>query len=234
MKELAQQAQVLLGLRLNSAQLRALEKYENELIAWNERFNLTAIDTPEKIRTKHFLDSFTCLLVMRDSSIENVIDVGSGAGFPGIPLKIACPAIKLTLIEATRKKVEFLKHIVEILNLQAVELIWGRAEEIAKEKRDFFDLAVSRAVAEMRVLCEYGLPLVSVGGMFVAYKEEKVEDEVKAAENAIQRLGGKLEAIHKLKLPNTEIVRSLVLIDKISPTPPAFPRRPGLAKKRPL
>lgn len=209
------------------------EIYLNELITWNQKYNLTAITDPEEIRSKHFDDSLALLKIIKLTN-ESVVDVGAGAGFPGIPLKIVCPAIKLTLIEATRKKVEFLKHIVEILNLQAVELIWGRAEEIAKEKRDFFDLAVSRAVAEMRVLCEYGLPLVRVGGMFVAYKEEKVEAEVKAAENAIQRLGGKLKVIHKLKLPNTEIIRSLVLIDKISPTPLSFPRRPGLAKKRPL
>ena len=207
--------------------------YLQELITWNQKYNLTAITDPEEIKSKHFADSLALQQVFKLTD-QTVVDVGAGAGFPGIPLKIACPDIKLTLIEATRKKVEFLKHIVEKLNLQAVEVIWGRAEEIAREKREVFDLAVSRAVAEMRVLCEYGLPLVSVGGMFVAYKEEKVEAEVKAAENAIQRLGGKLKVIHKLKLPNTEIIRSLVLIDKISPTPLSFPRRPGLAKKRPL
>jgi len=207
--------------------------YLQELIAWNQKYNLTAITDPEEIESKHFADSLALLQVFKLTD-QTVVDVGAGAGFPGIPLKIACPDIKLTLIEATRKKVEFLKHIAYKLKLKEVGIVWGRAEEIAKEKREVFDLAVSRAVAEMRVLCEYGLPLVRVGGMFIAYKEEKVEDEVKAAENAIQLLGGKLKVIHKLKLPNTEIIRSLVLIDKISPTPPAFPRRPGLAKKRPL
>lgn len=201
--------------------------YLRELLEWNKKFNLTSITDPEEIRRKHFDDSLLLLQTIQLNN-QSVIDVGTGAGFPGIPLKIACPKIKLTLLEATRKKIEFLKHLVSILDLKDVEIIWGRAEEVAKEKREVFDVAVSRAVAKLNVLCEYCLPFVKIGGMFVAYKEEKVEEEVKAAEKAIQILGGKLKEIKKFPL------RSLVIIEKVSKTPPKYPRRAGMAKKKPL
>ena len=209
------------------------EIYLRELLEWNKKFNLTSITDPEEIRLKHFEDSLLLLQAVPLTD-QTVIDVGAGAGFPGIPLKIACPEIKLTLLEGTRKKTEFLKHIVSVLSLQEVEIAAARAEDFAKEKREYFDLAVSRAVAKLNVLCEYCLPLVKIGGIFVAYKEEKAEEEVKAAQTAIQTLGGKLKEIKKVCLPNSDIIRSLVIIDKISPTPPKFPRRAGMAKKRPL
>lgn len=201
--------------------------YLKELLEWNKKFNLTSITDPEEIRIKHFEDSLAILQVLQLSN-QSVIDVGTGAGFPGIPLKIACPEISLTLLEATKKKVEFLKHIVSILKLKNVEIIWGRAEDIAKQKRESFDLAVSRAVARLNVLCEYCLPLVKIGGLFVAYKEEKVEEEVEEAKNAIAVLGGNLREIKKFPL------RSLVIIDKIKPSPVKYPRRAGMAKKKPL
>ena len=207
--------------------------YLKELLAWNEKFNLTSITNPKEIRLKHFEDSLALLKVIPLTS-QKVIDIGAGAGFPGIPLKIACPKIKLTLVEATRKKVDFLKHIVEILKLKDVDIIWGRAEELGKEKRESFDLAVSRAVARLNVLAEYCLPFVKIGGYFVAYKEEKVEDEVTEAENAVHILGGKLKEIKKVILPNSDITRSLVMIEKVSLTPIKYPRRAGMAKKKPL
>jgi 16S rRNA (guanine527-N7)-methyltransferase len=212
---------------------RVFEIYLKELLEWNKKFNLTSITDPEEIKIKHFEDSLSILpsLHLKDQS---VIDVGTGAGFPGIPLKIVCPEIRLTLLEATRKKVEFLKHIVSILNLQEVEIIWGRAEEIIKGKRESFDLALSRAVAKLNVLCELCLPFVKINGMFIAFKEEKIEEEIKEAKAALETLGGRLKEVKKIKLPNSEIIRSLVVIEKESPTPARYPRRAGMAKKRPL
>ena len=201
--------------------------YLQELLEWNKKFNLTAITDPEEVRRKHFEDSLTLLQTIQLTD-QSLIDIGAGAGFPGIPLKIACPGIKLTLLEATRKKTDFLKHIVSVLNLNNTEVIWGRAEEAAKEKRGSFDIAVSRAVAKLNTLCEYCLPFVRVGGIFVAYKEENVETEVEEAKTAISTLGGSLREVKKFPL------RSLVIIDKVKPTPHQFPRRPGMAKKRPL
>lgn len=201
--------------------------YIAELIAWNKKFNLTSIIDPEEIRKKHFDDSLLLLQTIQLTN-ESVVDVGAGAGFPGIPLKIACPGIKLTLIDSIKKKVEFMKHIIKTLGLKDAEAVWSRAEDFAVKNRERFDLAVSRAVAKLNILCEYCLPLVKVGGIFVSYKEEKVEPEVEEARNAIETLGGKLRAIKKFPR------RSLVIIEKDKPTPLKYPRRAGMAKKKPL
>lgn len=209
------------------------EIYLKELLEWNKKFNLTAITDPEEIRIKHFEDSLALLQTIKLTN-ESVIDVGAGAGFPGIPLKIKCPDIKLTLLEATAKKVEFLRHIVAKLNLSDVKIIKGRAEEVGQEQKEIFEIAVSRAVAKLNVLAEYCLPFVKVNGLFIAYKENKVEDEVKESAKAIEALGGKLKEIKKVKLPNSELTRSLIIIEKINPTPHKYPRRPGMAKKKPL
>lgn len=159
---------------------------------------------------------------------QSVVDVGAGAGFPGIPLKIACPEIKLTLVEATRKKVEFLDHIIKTLGLKEAKAVWARAEEFALTNREQFDVAVARAVADLRVLAELCLPLVKVGGFFVAYKEVGIEPEIDAARPAISTLGGQLRAVKKFPR------RSLVIIDKIKAAPAGYPRRAGIAKKKPL
>jgi 16S rRNA (guanine527-N7)-methyltransferase len=208
------------------------ETYISELLEWNKKFNLTSITDATEIKVKHFEDSLTILQAVKLTS-QSIIDVGAGAGFPGIPLKIVCPKIKLTLLEATRKKVDFLIHLVKNLGLKDVEIIWKRAEEFARQKREVFDLAVSRAVAELNLLSEYCLPFVKVGGMFVSYKGEKIEAEVSQAENAINLLGGELKEIQKVKLSDGTL-HSLVIIKKVSPTPPRFPRRTGIAKKKPL
>jgi len=157
MRELAQQARTVLGLQLTRAQLRALERYEQELMVWNARVNLTAIDTPENIQVKHFLDSFTCLLAMRDTPVERVVDVGTGAGFPGIPLKIIYPSMQLTLVESVGKKASFCRHIVKILGLEKVLVLQKRAEVVGAmlEHRQQYDWAVARAVAVLPVLVEY-------------------------------------------------------------------------------
>lgn len=209
------------------------ELYIKELLEWNQQFNLTAITDPQEIRIKHFEDSLAILQTIQLTN-QSVIDIGTGAGFPGLPLKIKCPDIKLTLLEATKKKVEFLRDIVSKLKLDKVKIICGRAEDIAKEQGGVYDLAVSRAVAKLSILCEYALPFVKVGGLFVAYKEDQVEDEVLEAAKAIEILGGKLKEIKKVKLPDSDIIRSLVIIEKILPTPHKYPRRAGMAKKKPL
>lgn len=156
------------------------------------------------------------------------MDIGAGAGFPGLPLKIARPEIKLTLVEATRKKVDFLDHLIKTLGLKETKAVWARAEDFALAHRESFDLAIARAVAELRVLAEFCLPLVKVGGLFVAYKEVEIEPEIEAARPAISTLGGQLRAVKKFPQ------RSLVIIDKIKATPAAYPRRAGIAKKKPL
>lgn len=201
--------------------------YLNELIKWNNKFNLTAIIEPEEIRKKHFDDSLL-LLNSLDLKHESVIDIGAGAGFPGIPLKIVRPDIRLTLVEATKKKVEFMEQLVARLGLKGVEVVWGRAEEITAGRRERFDLAIARAVAELNTLAEYCLPFVKVGGLFVAYKELAIEPEIEASQPALTLLGGRFKRVDKYDS------RSLVFIDKITPTPEKYPRRSGMAKKRPL
>lgn len=236
MRDLALQAQQLLGLQLNKSQLAAFERYERELISWNTRFNLTAIDDPGKIRVKHFLDSLSCLLAIRGTPMERVIDVGTGAGFPGIPLKIACPAIRLTLVDSVRKKVEFCRYMVETLRLKDVEVIQERAETIGlhPDHRQSYDWAVARAVAEMPVLMEYTLPLVRIGGRVLAMKGESGPLESQAAEHAMRVLGGHLQQLIPVTLPGVEDQRYLVVVEKLAATPDRFPRRAGIPAKRPL
>jgi 16S rRNA (guanine527-N7)-methyltransferase len=236
MKDLARHAQSILGLRLSAAQLTAFEGYEQELLSWNVRTNLTAIDKPDKIRTKHFLDSLTCLLVMRNTSMERVIDVGTGAGFPGIPLKIICTSMRLTLVESVGKKADFCHHVVKSLNLKDVEVIQDRAEAIGSlvKHRQQYDWAVARAVATMPVLMEYLLPLVRVGGHALAMKGESGPVEAQAAEHAMRLLGGQLRQLVPVTLPGVEEQRYLVVVEKLAATPERYPRRTGLPAKRPL
>ena len=236
MKELAQQVQEMLELRLSAAQLAALEAYEAELITWNQHMNLTAIDQPEKIRVKHFLDSLTCVQVMRDTPVVRAIDVGSGAGFPGIPLKIIYPSMRLTLVESVGKKATFCQHIVDTLGLKGVEVLHERVEVIGKtdQHRQIYDWALARAVAVMPVLMEYLLPLVRIGGFALAMKGESAPAETHEADYAIQVLGGHLRQLVPVTLPSVEDERYLVVIDKVAATPEKYPRRVGLPGKRPL
>jgi 16S rRNA (guanine527-N7)-methyltransferase len=201
--------------------------YLRELVEWNKKFNLTSITEPAAIRLKHFADSLLLLPAIQLSD-QMVVDIGAGAGFPGLPLKIACPGLKLTLVEATKKKVAFLEHIIKILGLKDTQAVWARAEEYALKNREKFDLAVARAVASLDTLCEYCLPLVKIGGLFVAYKEVGIEPEIEAAKQAILTLGGQIREVKKFPQ------RSLVIIDKIKATPADYPRRAGIAKKKPL
>jgi 16S rRNA (guanine527-N7)-methyltransferase len=236
MNEFARQAHQIVGLRLTKEQLVALEYYERELLDWNARFNLTAIDDPEKIRVKHFLDSLTCLIAMRHQPMERVIDVGTGAGFPGIPLKIACPTMQLTLVESVSKKTAFCQHMIEELKLKGVKVIQERAEVagVSPEHRQQYDWALARAVASMPVLMEYLLPLVRVGGHALAMKGESAPAETQLAEHAMRLLGGHLRQLVSIHLPGVEEERFLVVVEKRAATPDRYPRRAGIPAKRPL
>jgi 16S rRNA (guanine527-N7)-methyltransferase len=236
MKELAQQARTLLGIQLSSRQLNALELYEQELLHWNEHTNLTAIREPEQIRVKHFLDSLTCLLVMRDSPPARVVDVGSGAGFPGLPLKIYFPAMQLTLVESVGKKADFCRHVIQKLGLEGVQVLQERAETLGQmpEHRQQYDWALARAVAVMNVLVEYLLPLARIGGSALALKGESAPAEAHAAEHATRLLGGHLRKLIPITLPGVVEDRYLVVIDKVAATPNTYPRRVGVPSKHPL
>jgi len=235
-KELAQYARTLLGIRLAPVQLAALEAYEHELLDWNARFNLTAIQETDQIRVKHFLDSLTCLCVMRESPMERVIDVGTGAGFPGIPLKICCPSIRLTLVESVGKKADFCRHVAKTLGLDNLEVVQERAETLGQMPayREQYDWAVARAVAIMPVLAEYLLPLVKVGGAMLAMKGESAPAEAHSADHALRLLGGHLRKLVPVTLPGVAEERYLVVVDKVAATPQSLPRRVGQPAKRPL
>jgi 16S rRNA (guanine527-N7)-methyltransferase len=236
MDELARQARSLFNLRLTAFQLAAFQCYENELLEWNSRFNLTAIRDPQGVRVKHFLDSLSCLNVMRDSPVERVIDIGTGAGFPGLPLKIVVPAMRLTLIESVGKKAEFCRHVSRKLGLENVDVATGRAETVGQtgEHRERYDWAVARAVAILPALAEYLLPLVRVGGAMLAMKGESAPAEAHQSENAIRLLGGRLRKLVPVTLPGVVEERYLVVIDKIAATPPIYPRRVGVPARTPL
>ena len=226
----------LIGLELSSAQQAAFDLYLRELEIWNARHNLTGIRDPEMVHIKHFLDSLTCLLAMRGTPMSKVIDVGTGAGFPGIPLKIVCPGIQLTLVESVGKKASFCRHMVETLNLDGVVVFKERAEVVGQlpEHREAYDWVIARAVANMPVLMELLLPLVKIGGRALAQKGERGPAETQDAEHAITLLGGHLRQIIPVTLPGVTEDRYLVIIDKIAATPEKYPRRIGIPSKRPL
>lgn len=236
MKELAQYVQQQLGLRLSAGQLESLARYEQELLDWNARFNLTAIRDPQEVRIKHFLDSFTCLLAFRERPPERLVDVGTGAGFPGLALKVIYPRMRLTLVESVGKKAGFCRHIVDTLELPGVEVVQERAEALGQmaAHREQYDWSVARAVAVLPVLAEYLLPLVKVGGAMIAMKGESGPAEAHNAEHALRVLGGRLRQLLPVTLPGVVEVRYLVVVDKVAATPSGYPRRVGLAAKKPL
>ena len=214
----------------------ALITYERELLDWNQKFNLTAIRDVESIRTKHFLDSFSCVLAWKAKPPHHLVDVGTGAGFPGIPLKIIYPAMQLTLVESVGKKAMFCQHIVRVLGLEHVNVIQARAEALGQspQHREKYDWAVARAVANLNVLSEYLIPLVKVGGMALAQKGESGPAEAQSAEKAMELLGGKLKQLIPVNLPGVADDRYLVVVEKIAATPPKYPRKPGIPMKQPL
>jgi 16S rRNA (guanine527-N7)-methyltransferase len=236
MDKLIKEAQQLFGLQLNARQINALTVYEHELLEWNEKFNLTAIRDTEGIRTKHFLDSISCVLAWKDNPPRRLIDIGTGAGFPGMVLKILYPTLKLTLVESVGKKVTFCKHIATTLALDNVEAIQARAEDLGQDHkhREQYDWAVARAVANMPILAEYLLPLVRVGGTALAQKGESGPAEAQSAEKAFKLLGGKLRQLIPVTLPGVVDERYLVLVDKVAATPRQYPRKAGTPGKQPL
>jgi 16S rRNA (guanine527-N7)-methyltransferase len=237
MRNLSTISQELLDLALTPSQLDSFRVYADELMIWNQRTNLTAIVEREAVAVRHFVDSLSCLLALRlPLAGARVIDVGTGAGFPGLPLKIVCPGMDLTLVEATGKKVDFLHHVVEVLGIEGVTVINERAETLGRmaEHREAYDWALARAVAGMSTLAEYLLPLCRVGGACLAQKGEAAHQEVAEAHHAIHVLGGRLRGFTQVELPTVAETRYLVTIDKVAATPPRYPRRPGIPTKRPL
>ena len=245
-----------LGLPLTAEQVESFQLYYEELVRWNRRVNLTAIVDYEEVQLKHFLDSLTVALALKEMP-SRILDIGSGAGLPGVPLKILYPGIGLTLVDSVHKKAAFLHHLIDVLGVEGVEVLAERAEKLAHDERyrQRFDVVLSRGVAKLATLAELALPFCSLGGAFIAMKKGEIDDEVDAAKQAIDVLGGRLREVKLVSLGESgsdgctklgEIEkdgwrvwwefekRALVIIDKLTPTPQRYPRRPGIPQKRPL
>ena len=225
-----------IGITLDEKQKQQFDKFYELLVEWNKVMNLTGITEYEEVNEKHFVDSLSIVKAIDMSQVKSVIDIGTGAGFPGIPLKIAFPHLKVVLLDSLNKRINFLNTVIAELGLENIETIHGRAEDFAKqaEYREQFDLCVSRAVANLATLSEYCIPYVEKGGMFVPYKSGEIDEEVEQAKKAVHVLGGKLEDVVKFQLPGTEIGRSFVVIKKIQNTAKKYPRKAGLPSKEPI
>ncbi|NOH01833.1 MAG: 16S rRNA (guanine(527)-N(7))-methyltransferase RsmG [Chloroflexi bacterium] len=236
MDSLIQDAKTLFNVHLTARQVMALINYEKELVEWNQKFNLTAIRDIESIRTKHFLDSYSCVAAWKANPPHRLVDVGTGAGFPGIPLKIIYPATRVTLVESVGKKAMFCQHIIRTLGLEDIEIIHARAEDLGQNPahRESYDWAVARSVANLNILSEYLLPLVQIGGTMLAQKGESGPAEAQSAEKAMKILGGKLKQLIPVHLPGVADDRYLVLVEKVAATPPKYPRKAGVPMKTPL
>lgn len=235
-EELLKVSAASIGIELTEKQTAQFIKYYEILVEWNSFMNLTGITEYEEVIQKHFVDSLALCKAIDLHNISNVIDIGTGAGFPGIPLKIAFPHLKITLLDSLQKRIKFLNEVVTQLGLEEVETIHGRAEDFAKPsmKRESYDLCVSRAVANLASLSEYCLPYVKLDGYFIPYKSGKVDEELEISKKAVFLLGGKIEEEVKFMLPDSDISRSLIKIKKVSATPKKYPRKSGLATKEPI
>ena len=225
-----------LKISLSEKQLIKFMSYYELLIEWNQVMNLTAITDFDEVMKKHFIDSLSLVKAYDVSKTVSLIDIGTGAGFPGIPLKIAFPDLDVTLLDSLNKRVNFLNTVIDQLGLEKIQAIHGRAEDFAKKGklREQYDICVSRAVANLSTLSEYCLPYVKIGGYFISYKSEKIEEEKKEAEHAISVLGGKIENQIAFMIPNSDIYRSLFIVRKEKETPSKYPRKAGTAAKEPL
>ncbi|OPX88297.1 MAG: Ribosomal RNA small subunit methyltransferase G [Pelotomaculum sp. PtaB.Bin104] len=225
-----------IDMELSNIQLKQFQAYYQMVIEKNKKLNLTAIIDEKEFAIKHLIDSILCIKVMSFSAGMTLLDLGTGAGFPGIPLKICLPELKITLVDAQEKKVKFLKEVNTRLGLEYIEVVHARAEELGHRDiyRESFERLTARAVAGLDILAEYCLPLVKLGGFFLAMKGPKLNEEINAAAKAIKLLGGELEQVAQWKLPLTGDIRNIVLIRKIAPTPRQYPRRNGMPKKKPL
>ena len=224
----------ILGVRFSVEQIEQFYRYMNLLIEWNEKMNLTAITEPKEIILKHFIDSITILKYIDDNS--KLVDVGTGAGFPGVPLSIMNPTLKITLVDSLNKRLIFLQEVVKELNLKNIEIVHARAEEFGQNKncREKFDIATSRAVANLSTLSEYLVPLVKIDGKIISMKASNAKEEINDAKKAIEVLGGKIEKIEEFDLPESDIGRTIIIIDKNKCTPAKYPRKAGLPAKEPL
>jgi len=225
-----------LGITLTDTQKKQFIRFYELLVEWNKVMNLTGITEYEEVNEKHFVDSLSIVKAIDINKIESVIDIGTGAGFPGIPLKIAFPHLKIVLLDSLNKRIKFLDTVIDELGLVGIKTIHGRAEDFAKqaEYREQFDLCVSRAVANLSILSEYCIPYVRRGGLFVPYKSGEIEEEIEQSKKAIHVLGGKVENVVKFHLPGTEIGRSFVIIKKLQNTAKKYPRKAGLPSKEPI
>lgn len=223
-----------LEIRANNIEINNFYNYMHLLIEWNEKINLTAITDPDEIILKHFIDSLTINKYIKDNS--KLIDIGTGAGFPGIPIKIIRDDVTVTLLDSLNKRIMFLNEIINNLKLENINTIHGRAEDfgINKKYREQFDIATSRAVAPLNYLLEFMMPFIKIGGKCICMKGSNINDELKESEIAIKKLGGKLLKIENIKLPDTEIERNIIIIEKIKNTPKQYPRKAGIPKKQPI
>lgn len=225
-----------LGITLSEKQIGQFLKYYEILVEWNSFMNLTGITEFEEVITKHFLDSLAVVKVCDPASAGSVIDIGTGAGFPGLPLKIAFPHLEVVLLDSLNKRIKFLNEVILQLGLDGIRTIHGRAEDFARDQnyRESFDLCVSRAVANLSSLSEYCLPYTALGGRFISYKSGKIDEELAEAEKAIRVLGGETENVVKFNLADTDMERSFVVIEKKRHTPKAYPRKAGLPGREPI
>lgn len=235
LKTLLRESAAQLEISLTDVQLDQFMAYKELLIQWNEKMNLTAITEDREVILKHFVDSLSAVSGL-DITGKTAVDVGSGAGFPGLPIKIACPGVEMTLLDSLQKRIGFLGEVKASLGLTGLELIHSRAEDGGRDPdlREQFDYCFSRAVAALPVLLEYCLPFVKVGGSFFALKGPALEEELKSAEKAIKSLGGRLKTVKSLPIPNSDRIHTLVEVEKISKTPTKYPRKAGLVKKNPI
>lgn len=221
-----------IGVEISQKQAEQFYTYMELLLEWNEKMNLTAITDPEEVILKHFIDSLTIIPYLKEA--DTVLDIGTGAGFPGIPLKILEENKKFTLLDSLNKRIIFLQTVITELELKNIQAIHGRAEEFVSKKREAYDIVTSRAVARLNVLLEYMLPFVKVGGRCICMKSFEIEEELKEAKKAIEILGGEIEKIDEITLPNTDIKRKIVVIKKVKNTPSKYPRKAGTPAKEPI
>lgn len=221
-------------MNISEKEANQFNKYMQLLLEWNEKINLTAITEPNQIILKHFIDSVSILKYIKDN--DKVIDIGTGAGFPGIPIKIMNETLDITLVDSLNKRVKFLNEIIQNFELNKIQAIHARAEELGrnKEHREVYDVAVSRAVANLSTLLEYLMPFVKVGGICICMKGPNIEEELKNAENAIVELGGSVEKVDNFYLPNSDIERNIIIIKKIKKIKDKYPRKAGTPAKEPI
>lgn len=230
-KELKEKAK-LINIELEDVKIEKFYNYMNLLLEWNEKINLTAITEPNEVILKHFIDSATIIKYIENNM--NIVDVGTGAGFPGIPLNIIENNAKYTLVDSLNKRINFLNEVIEKVELQNINTVHSRIEDFAKNNKEKFDVATSRAVASLNVLLEYLLPLVKVGGICICMKGSNAKEEIENASKALEILGGKIEKIEEIILPNSDIVRNIIIVRKIKTTPNKYPRKAGMATKEPI